>query len=333
MKPLFSVIVPVFNRPQEIKELLNSLTIQSTKNFEVIIVEDGSTLKCEDTCAQFTSEFPINYFFKKNTGPGLSRNFGAEKAKFNWLIFFDSDCLIPEHYFNSLTVFLENNEVDLFGGPDKVHQSFTSIQKSIGFAMSSFLTTGGIRGGNKSMEKFHPRSFNMGFTKQVYIATGGFSEMRFGEDIDFSIRVKKFGFKTALIPETWVYHKRRTDFRKFFKQVYNSGAARINLHMKHPGTLKIVHLLPAGFSIYLGISIITSFVFFSLIPFLPFLAFSLAVFTESLYQFRNLEVAFLSIIASIVQLTGYGIGFITACWKRLILKKGEYKAFEKNFYS
>ena len=228
----YSVIIPVYNRPDEVDELLQSLTRQSFKDFEVIVVEDGSSIPCKPVIEKHQELLDVHYYDKPNSGPGQTRNYGAERSKGEYLIILDSDCILPEGYFHAVEKELQHEAADAFGGPDRAHESFTDIQKAINYSMTSFFTTGGIRGGKKKMDKFYPRSFNMGVRREVYQALGGFSRMRFGEDIDFSIRIFKGGHTCRLFPGAWVYHKRRTDFRKFFKQVHNSGIARINLYKK-----------------------------------------------------------------------------------------------------
>lgn len=329
--PKYSVIVPVYNRPDEVDELLESLTCQNYKNFEVIIVEDGSAVPCEDIVTKYSDKLSVKYFVKQNSGPGTTRNCGAERAIGEYFIFFDSDCIIPPSYFTELEVELSSNNADAFGGPDRAHHSFTNIQKAINYSMTSVLTTGGIRGGAERMDKFHPRSFNMGISREVFEKTGGFSTLRFGEDIDFSLRILETGFTTRLFARAFVYHKRRTDFRKFYRQVYNSGIARINLSLLHRGTLKLVHLLPSAFCLGMIFCFLAVLVFPFLLVF-PVL-FSLLVFVNSLTINRNLSVALLSVPASWVQLCGYGLGFIEAFWKRVVLKRELFSAFGKNFYS
>lgn len=230
----YSIIVPVFNRPDEVNELLESLTHQTVKDFEVVIVEDGSQTPCKDVCEQYKDMMDIHYYYKENSGPGQSRNYGAERASGEYLLILDSDVVLPENYLKAVSDELSREPADAFGGPDKAHSSFTDTQKAISYSMTSFFTTGGIRGGKKKMDKFYPRSFNMGIRRDVYLKLNGFSNMRFGEDIDFSIRIFKADCRCRLFPEAWVWHKRRTDFRKFWRQVYNSGIARINLYKKYP---------------------------------------------------------------------------------------------------
>jgi len=327
-----SIIVPVYNRPKELEELLESLNNQTNKSFEVIIVEDGSTLRSESVVEDFKKELDIKYFFKKNTGPGLSRNYGCEKADGDYSIFLDSDCVLPPDYFETVLGALINNDVDAFGGPDKAHKNFTKFQKAINYSMTSFLTTGGIRGGSEKLDKFHPRSFNMGFSTAVFKATQGFSSMRFGEDIDMSIRILRQGYKTRLIKDAFVYHKRRTNLRQFFKQVYNSGIARINLYKRHPESLKLVHFAPAFFCISTIALLLLSF--FVLPWFLiPLLLHLLLLFFSSTIKNRSVIVGILTIFTSYTQLFGYGTGFIMAFWKRIVIRKDEFSAFRKNFYS
>lgn len=343
----YSIIVPVYNRPDEVDELLGSLTEQTEKDFEVIIVEDGSSVTCEKVCNGYKATLDIHYFMKENSGPGQSRNYGVARAKGEYVIILDSDVVLPPGYIESVSDELEKAPADAFGGPDKAHSSFTDIQKAISYSMTSFFTTGGIRGSKKKkLDKFYPRSFNMGVQRDVYNKLGGFSKMRFGEDIDFSIRIFKAGCKCRLFPESWVWHKRRTDFRKFFRQVYNSGIARINLYKKYPESLKLVHLLPMVFTVgVLGLVIISAvgrvlmhyddidrWYWLCAGPWLPILAYCLLIFVDSSKQNRSLKIGLESIAASFVQLMGYGFGFIEAWWKRCVLGKDEFSAFEKTFY-
>ena len=326
----YSVIIPVYNRPDEVDELLQSLTTQQFKDFEVVIVEDGSSIPCQTVVEKYAGKLDINYFSKPNSGPGQSRNYGAERSKGDYLIILDSDVILPEGYFDAIEKELAASPADAFGGPDRAHESFTDIQKAINYSMTSFFTTGGIRGGKKKMDKFYPRSFNMGIRREVYEALGGFSNMRFGEDIDFSIRIFKGGYTCRLFPGAWVYHKRRTDLKKFFKQVHNSGIARINLYKKYPDSLKVVHLLPGVFT--LGVVLFLLGTPFCLFSFLPLVLYALLVCLDSAIQNKNLWIGVLSIVASYIQLIGYGTGFWRAWWKRCVLGKDEFEAFRKNFY-
>lgn len=326
----YSIIIPVYNRPDEVDELLNSLTQQTVRNFEVIVVEDGSSVTCEHVVKQYEQQLNIRYFNKPNSGPGQTRNYGAERSSGEYLLILDSDCILPTGYLAAIEEELKRQPADAFGGPDRAHDSFTSTQKAINYAMTSFFTTGGIRGGKKKMDKFYPRSFNMGLKADVYRALGGFSKMRFGEDIDLSIRIFKGGYSCRLFPEAWVWHKRRTDLKKFFKQVYNSGIARINLYKKYPESLKVVHLLPAVFTLGVVLVLLSSLI----CPYVLLLLamFAIIIFTDSSIRNRSLWIGMLSVLAAFIQLTGYGSGFLSAWWKRCILKKDSFSAFEKNFY-
>lgn len=342
---LFSILVPVYNRPSEVQELLESLTKQSFTDFEVVIVEDGSSLKCEEVCSSFADKMNIQYFFKENSGPGQTRNYAAERAQGDYFLILDSDVILPADYLKNTADELAREYADAFGGPDAAHESFTDLQKAISYSMTSFFTTGGIRGGKKKMDKFYPRSFNLGVKAEVFRALGGFSDMRFGEDIDFSIRIFKGGYKCRLFPESWVWHKRRTDLKKFFKQVYNSGMARINLYKKYPESLKLVHLLPALFTVGSWGCILSAVValvvsLFSgsfsicwpLLCLSPLILYSLLVMVDSSLQNSSLKIGLLSVPAAFTQLWGYGLGFIHAWFSRCVLGEGEVKAFTKNFY-
>lgn len=326
----YSVIIPVYNRPDEVDELLQSLTQQTFRDFEVIVVEDGSAIPCKNVADNYRDLLDLHYYSKPNSGPGQTRNYGAERSRGEYLIILDSDCILPEGYLAAIDEELKRQYADAFGGPDRAHVSFTDLQKAINYSMTSFFTTGGIRGGKKKMDKFYPRSFNMGVQRKVYQALGGFSQMRFGEDIDFSIRIFKGGYACRLFPDAWVYHKRRTDFRKFFKQVHNSGIARINLYKKYPESLKLVHLLPALFT--LGVAFLLLAAPFCLYSLLPILLYALLVCADSTVQNRSLRIGIYSVAASFIQLIGYGTGFLRAWWSRCIRGKEEFEAFRKNFY-
>ena len=344
----YSLIVPVYNRPDEVDELLESLCGQTVKAFEVIIVEDGSTRDCRAVVEKYQDRLDVKYFAKPNSGPGQSRNYGAERAQGEYLIVLDSDVVLPRAYIKEVSRELEQAPTEAFGGPDRAHDSFTPVQKAISYSMTSFFTTGGIRGGKKKLDKFFPRSFNMGIRRDVYKQLGGFSKMRFGEDIDFSYRIVEAGYSPRLFPEAWVWHKRHTDFRKFFRQVYNSGITRINLEKLHPGTMKLVHLLPMVFTVGVIALVLCSAVgralmhfcpehfqiwyLMAALPWLPILLYSLVIFIDSARQNRSLRVGLLSVPAAFVQLMGYGCGFLEAWWKRCVLKQDAFTAFEKNFY-
>ncbi|MDE5560206.1 MAG: glycosyltransferase [Bacteroidaceae bacterium] len=362
----YSLIIPVYNRPDEVGELLASLETQTLKDFEVVVVEDGSTEPCLNVVNEHASRLALRYFGKQNSGPGQSRNYGAERSQGEYLIVLDSDCVLPPGYMQAVDDELRREPCDAFGGPDRAHRSFTPVQKAINYSMTSFFTTGGIRGGKKKLDKFYPRSFNMGIRAGLYRRLGGFASMRFGEDIDFSIRIFDSGASCRLFPEAWVWHKRRTDMKKFFKQVHNSGIARINLWKRHPGSLKPVHLLPAVFTVGVcflavlllaGLSVVgyslygdiaasrlgdtgvvlsgwtIAGILTSAVALLPVVLFSMLIFMDSLLRNRSLRVAWLSVWSSFIQLTGYGSGFLRAWWLRCVCSRNEeLQAFRDNFY-
>ena len=334
----YSFIIPVYNRPDEVDELLESLCTQTLRNFEVVIVEDGSSIPCKEVVDRYASQLDIHYYAKPNSGPGQTRNYGVERATGDYVLILDSDVVLPQDYLKAVDDELQRQPSDAFGGPDRAHPSFTPTQKAINYAMTSFFTTGGIRGGKKKMDKFYPRSFNMGVRREVYNALEGFSKMRFGEDIDFSTRIFKGGYACRLFPDAWVWHKRRTDFHKFFKQVHNSGIARINLTKRHPGTLKLVHMLPAIFTagcVLLILLAIISFIVgcpYTWIYLTPFALFAIIIFLDATRAEKSVNVGVRAVLAAFVQLTGYGSGFLRAVWERCILGRGEFEAFKKNFY-
>lgn len=328
----YSFIIPVYNRPDEVDELLQSMTRQTLTDFEVIVVEDGSVRDCKNVCDSYAGRLDLHYHMKENSGPGQSRNYGAERARGEYLIILDSDVVLPDGYLQSVDDELKARPADAFGGPDCAHPSFTPTQKAISYSMTSFFTTGGIRGGKKKMDKFYPRSFNMGIRRDVYMALGGFSRMRFGEDIDFSIRIFKAGHACRLFPGAWVWHKRRTDFRKFFRQVYNSGIARINLYKKYPESLKIVHLMPAAFTAGTALLVVLAAVMRQPLWLAPIVLYALMILADSSIHNRSLRIGLLSVAAAFVQLTGYGLGFFNAWWKRCVRGGNEFSAFDKTFY-
>lgn len=330
MNPKYSVVIPVYNRPDEVDELLQSLCGQTYQNFEVVVVEDGSAIPCKQVVKKYTEMLDVHYFEKPNSGPGQTRNYAAERSRGEYLLILDSDCILPETYLAVVEAELQREPADAFGGPDRAHDSFSDVQKAINYAMTSFFTTGGIRGGKKKMDKFYPRSFNMGVRAEVYKALGGFSAMRFGEDIDFSIRIFKGGYRCRLFPEAWVWHKRRTDLKKFFKQVHNSGIARIDLYKKYPESLKLVHLLPAVFTV--GVVMVLLVAFICPWSLLLLALFAVVIFIDASIRNKSIKIGALSVIAAFIQLTGYGSGFLRAWWKRCICGGKSFSAFEKTFY-
>lgn len=330
MNPKYSVVIPVYNRPDEVDELLQSLCSQTYRNFEVVVVEDGSAIPCKQVVDKYAEALDVHYFEKPNSGPGQTRNYAAERSRGEYLLILDSDCILPETYLAAVETELQREPADAFGGPDRAHDSFSDVQKAINYAMTSFFTTGGIRGGKKKMDKFYPRSFNMGVRTEVYKALGGFSAMRFGEDIDFSIRIFKGGYRCRLFPEAWVWHKRRTDLKKFFKQVHNSGIARIDLYKKYPESLKVVHLLPAVFTV--GIVLVLLAALICPWSLLLLALFAIIIFMDASICNKSVKIGGLSVIAAFIQLTGYGSGFLRAWWRRCVCGGKSFSAFEKTFY-
>lgn len=320
MKPaseiLFSIIVPVYNRPDEIADLLASLDKQTDKGFELVLTEDGSSIRCDRRVKEKENDIRIKYFYKNNEGRSIARNYALDRADGDYFIFIDSDCILPPGYIAGLRKALTENFSDCFGGPDAAHDSFSDTQKAINYSMTAFLTTGGIRGGKVSMEKFTPRTFNMGFSRKVYEKVGGFREM-FSEDIDMSTRIRNAGFSISLYPDVKVFHKRRVDFRKFWHQVHVFGMSRITLQLLYPGSMKLVHWLPALFTIGAAGLIIASL--FNHIFIIPLLIYIIALFVGAIISTRRLKIAILAVGAAIVQLTGYGTGFIKAYIDKIIL--------------
>ena len=328
----FSLIIPVYNRPDEVEELLESLSQTDYKeNFEIVLVEDGSTIKCEEVIQKYERNLTISYFYKENSGPGDSRNYGMQKAKGDYFIIFDSDCIIPKQYLNEVDKALKENYVDCFGGPDKALDSFSDIQKAINFAMTSFLTTGGIRGGSEKIDKFQPRSFNMGLSRKAFEASHGFGNIHPGEDPDLSIRLWNLGFETKLFPNAYVYHKRRIDWDKFSVQVNKFGKARPILNSWYPKYNKLTFFFPSAFIIGFALAVFLLIFTYDYLLKLYFIYFFI-LFLVSTYQNRSVKIGYLSIIAVWKQFYGYGLGFIASYFKVIILKQNPQKAFPELFF-
>ncbi|MXN90053.1 glycosyltransferase [Flavobacterium sp. Sd200] len=329
---LFSLIIPVYNRPDEIEELLQSLTLQTyTEPYEVVVVEDGSTIPCNDVVVRYADSLNISYYNKPNSGPGDSRNYGMKIAKGDYFLIFDSDCVIPPHYMQSVADNLSKEYVDCFGGPDGALDSFSDVQKAINFTMTSFLTTGGIRGKSEKIEKFQPRSFNMGISKKAFEASGGFGNIHPGEDPDLSIRLWKLGFSTRLFTDSYVYHKRRIDWKKFYIQVNKFGKARPILDKWHPEYKKITFLFPSLF--ITGLAIAALLVLFKIPLLLYFyVLYFVMIFISSSMHNKSLKVGLLSLVAVYIQFYGYGTGYIKAFVKIHMLKIKAQKAFPELFF-
>ena len=329
---LFSLIIPVYNRPDEVDELLESLSQQDyTENFEVVIIEDGSTLRCDDVVRKYAGKLHLSYCYKENSGPGDSRNYGMKKAKGDYFIIFDSDCIIPKSYLTEVAKALKENYVDCFGGPDAALDSFSDIQKAINFAMTSFLTTGGIRGGSEKIDKFQPRSFNMGLSRKAFEASKGFGNIHPGEDPDLSIRLWNLGFETRLFSKAFVYHKRRIDWAKFTVQVNKFGKARPILNSWYPQYNKLTFFFPTVFMIGLFFAVVLLIFNFDLLLQLYFVYF-LALFLVSTYQNKSFKIGLLTIKAVWKQFFRYGIGFLESFIKIIILKQKPQDAFPELFF-
>lgn len=329
---LYSFVIPVYNRPDEINELLESMTLQKYgKSFEVVVIEDGSQITCKHIVEQYSKDLNVMYYFKDNSGPGDSRNFGMRMAKGSYFIILDSDCILPDNYLKEVDRYLEKNYVDCFGGPDAAHSSFSDIQKAINQSMTSFLTTGGVRGGSEKLGKFQPRSFNMGLSKNAFEASGGFGKIHPGEDPDLSIRLWKMHFKTDLIPNAYVFHKRRIDWEKFYKQVNKFGKARPILNKRYPEYSKITYWFPSLFILGFAVSFLLLIFDVQLFIYLYILYFA-ALFVESIIKTKNVKISFLTLIAAFIQFLGYGAGFLYSYYLLYIKKLRAETAMPEMFF-
>lgn len=327
-----SFIIPVFNRPREIEELLDSfIGLNYNGTYEIVIIEDGSSISSKPIVDIFSDKLNISYYFKENSGPGDSRNFGMSKAKGNYFIILDSDCILPPEYLTNILNALNKEFIDCFGGPDAAHPSFSNLQKAINFSMTSFITTGGIRGNKKSINTFEPRSFNMGISEEAFLRSGGFGNIHPGEDPDLSIRLNKLGFKTKLISNAFVYHKRRISWPKFLKQVYKFGLARPILNKWHPDTRRFTYWLPTLFGLGLLLSVILMFFGYAF-SLLVYVIYFMLVFVVSLIKNKNLLVSIMSVIATLIQFLGYGFGFILSTVKISIFNKKPDQVFPFLFF-
>lgn len=335
MAVFFSIVIPVFNRPEEIRELLSTFVLQSYKDpYEILIIEDGSTLPAKEVVEEFKDKIPVKYIFKENSGPGDSRNFGMARAEGNYYILLDSDCLLPTNYLTEVANSLEISYVDCFGGPDGAHPSFSNVQKAINYAMTSWLTTGGIRGHKRAVDQFQPRSFNMGLSKKAFEVSGGFGNIHPGEDPDLSLRLKEKGFNTRLIASAMVYHKRRIDFKKFFSQVKKFGKVRPILNLWHPGSSKITYWFPSIFCLGFIVSLVCLFLYRPLasILIIGYLLYFLLIFLDALRKDKSFLVALLAILAVIIQFWGYGMGFLKSIILTTFSNKQPQKLFPELFF-
>ncbi|PVW16536.1 glycosyltransferase [Marixanthomonas spongiae] len=333
MNSSFSFIIPVYNRPEEVKELLESfVTLDYSKPYEIVIVEDGSSSTSKAVVDAFSETLNIAYFYKENSGPGLSRNYGMQRAKGDYFIILDSDCLLPSHYLATVDHFLKNNFYDCYGGADAAHESFSNLQKAINYAMTSFFTTGGIRGSKKSVSNFEPRSFNMGISKKAFIETGGFGTIHPGEDPDLSQRIAKNGFKTTFIPHAYVYHKRRISWQKFYVQVKKFGLVRPILNKWHPQASKITFWFPLCFVLFTLGSIVLSIVV-NWMLLLPLIAYLLLIVIDSSLKNKSLAIGLLSVVALFIQFFGYGLAFLKSTYYIGLLKRDPRKQFPTLFFT
>ncbi len=331
MKLNFSIIIPVYNRPQEIDELLESLNRQIYTNlFEVIVIDDGSSDKSDIIVDKYKDTFDIKYFYKENSGPGESRNYGMQQANGNYFIILDSDVLLPKNYLTEVFRSLKNNFTDAYGGPDAAHESFTQIQKAVNYAMTSFLTTGGLRGSETKNKKFQLRSFNLGLSKKAFQITRGFAKQNFGEDIDLTFRLWNNYLSTQFIPKAYVYHKRRTSFKQFYKQTFNFGAARPILNKMYPGSAKITYWFPIFFVIFTILSLVLS-IFGNNIFLIFIVIYLFLIFIDASIKNKSLITGFYGVIATIVQFFGYGFGFLRSTFRLNILGRSKEDAFPAMF--
>jgi glycosyltransferase involved in cell wall biosynthesis len=315
---VFSVIIPVYNRPDEIRELLQSLTLQTFTDFEVIVVDDGSDNPCRLTVEYFNENLKVRYFWIENIAQGFARNFGMNLAKGDYFVLFDSDCIIPSQYFEVLNKAINIRKLDAHGGPDAAEENFSDFQKAINYSMTSVLTTGGIRGKLKDPGKYQARGFNMGLSRKAFEVTKGFVDPNRGEDIELSIRLKKEGFNLELVEEAFVYHKRKNTWQSFFRQSYSFGQNRINVSRYHPDAVKLVHVLPAGFLVgwivVIGLMVFgywfPAFSVFLTAGFLVYGLWILAVFVHATFLNKSPWVGFLSVFTAFGQLSSYGAGLM-----------------------
>jgi GT2 family glycosyltransferase len=318
----FSIVVPTFGRPEEVTELLNSLINQENKQFEVILADGSLDDSVKLIADQFKGRLNLKHLYEKGLGISESKNWGVKNASGDVIVFFDSDCVIPPQYFETVDIYLAQDKLDAYGGPDKADTSFNPQQKAISYAMTSFFTTGGIRGKKKHVGQYQPRSFNMGIRREVFNKLGGFSGLKVSEDIDLSIRLAKNGYKTGLIEDAYVYHKRRSTFYKFFRQVFSFGSGRIDLQLRHGDALKLVHMMPSAFVLFLFSGVL--FVFCSKPLFILWLAsltvYFAAIIVDSTLQNKSAFIGLLSAYASLIMLLGYGTGMMRAAIMRMVFK-------------
>jgi len=333
MSRLYSFIIPVYNRPEEVRELLQSFTeLHGQRPFEIVLVEDGSTQKADEVVPLFADRLDIAYYYKPNSGPGDSRNYGMQRANGDYFIILDSDVLLPPDYLSAIDSFLNNRYVDCFGGADAAHKSFSPLQKAINHVMTSFLTTGGLRGNKHATAKFEPRSFNMGLSKKAFEQSGGFGKIHPGEDPDLSLRLQKFGFKTAFIPGAAVFHKRRISWPRFYQQVRKFGLVRPIITRWHPKSARLTFWFPSLFVVFTLVSIVLSLIVHPafIIPLLVYVA---GLFLEAAITYRSAVIGVMAVMALFIQFFGYGWAFLESTWKVRIRQIDPRKAFPELFFT
>lgn len=317
--PKFALISPTFKRPDEVTEFLDSLRkLDYPKDkFEIILGDGTPGDELRPLIYPYQKDLPLKIYYEEFLPVSNARNRAAELSTAQFFIFLDSDCIIPEGYLKAVEFFLDAHpQINLFGGPDAASEDFTDLQKAISFSMTSFLTTGGIRGGSSSVTTYHPRGFNMGISAELFNKVGGYDEnFVCGEDVELSMRLIKAGAKSAFIEEAHVFHKRRTSIKQFRRQVFRFGAARPLLAKAHPGNLKITHLFPLAFTVYRHVSAILFLLvfYFNLsvlsLPFAMYVLYMVAVFFSALKK-EGLSVALLAVQTTNTMNAGYGIGFL-----------------------
>ena len=327
-----SIVIAIYNRKEELFELLTSLVLQTDKDFEIVIVDDGSKIVLLSTIELFSESLNIQFFRKPNSGPGLSRNYGAKRAKNDWLVFVDSDVIVEKDYIENIKKNLLENPCDAFGGADKAHKGFNLIQKAISYSMTSVFTTGGIRGSARSVTKFQPRSFNMGVRKTAFLEVGGFSDLRVGEDPDLSMTLWEHNFTTRFFTTIGVYHKRRTDFGRFSKQVYQFGVARPILNQRHPQFTKLTFAFPSLFFLGYFVGIFNYFMWQHGLVLGLYGLYTFIIFFHALWKTKNISIASLAVISSYIQLFSYGFGFVRSWFTLNILRQKPEEAFPNHFY-
>lgn len=339
---LFSVIIPTFNRRDEVHDLLISLQKQTFdhQRFEVIIVDDGSTDGTNHLVESMRSsvDFRLRFFQQDHAGPGLARNLGMTQAAGEYFLFIDSDCLADERWLEGLANAIEQEQPLAFGGPDGVLPEFSPLQKAIDYAMTSFLTTGGMRGHTrKRLAKFYPRSYNMGIHRSIFAKLGGMNNLRHGQDLEFSRRIVASGAKVIYIPAAIVYHKRRTSLQKFFRQIFNWGVARINLTKIDQAILEPLHFMPAvGADTFIVLTILAPFCricrYLWLLSSGAGLLILGVIVIDAYRRYRQVKPALLAPLVALTQVFAYGFGFTAAYIWRIILGKEEFTGFVKRYY-